>query len=138
MSRETVEAMRHAIEVWNQDDFDAYLEVVGRIAHPDLEWFAVIAQLVEGQESVYRGLPGMRRFWEDWHEVFDFRFDKTDIRDLGGTLLILSHVSVTGRTSGVGLDTPLAMVAKFEDGRLIRLDSYLDHTEALEAVGLSE
>ena len=138
MSQENVEAMRHAIEVWNRDDFDAYLKLVEELVHPDLEWFAVIAQLVEGQDTVYRGLSGMRRFWEDWHEVFDFRFDETDIREIGGKVVVLSRASVTGRGSGVDLETPLAMVVTFEGNRIIHSLSYLDHAEALEAAGLRE
>ena len=134
MSQENVEATRRGIAAWNRGDFDAYLE----LAHPDIEWYPVIAQLVEGQSTVYRGIPGMRRFWEEWHEVFDFRFDETDIRDLGDRVLVLSHVSVTGRASGVDLDTPLAMVVTFEDGLAIRTVSYLDHAEALRAVGLPD
>ena len=138
MSQENANAMRHAIEVWNRGDLDAYLELVENLVHPDLEWYPVIAQLVEGQETVYRGISGMRRFWEDWHEIFDFRFDETEIRDLGEKIVVLSHASVTGRGSGVDLDTPLAMVCAFEGDRMIRSDSYLDHAEALEAAGLRE
>ena len=130
--------MRRAIEVWNRDDFDEYLRLVEQLVHPDIEWYAVIAQLVEGKETVYKGTSGMRRFWEDWHEVFDFRFDETDIRDLGDKLLVLSHASVTGRGSGIDLSTPLAMLVTFEGGQIIRSDSFLDHAEALEAAGLSE
>ena len=138
MSRENAEAMRRAIEAWNRDDFDAYMELVRELAHPDLEWYPVIAQLVEGQQTVYRGIEGMRRFWEDWHEVFDFRFHETEIRDLGDKLLVLSRASVSGRASGVALETPLAMVSTFQDGLMIRSESYLDHADALAALGLSE
>ncbi len=138
MSQENVEAMRRAIEIWNRGDLDAYLELIQELVHPELEWYAVIAQLVEGEQTVYRGIDGMRAFWDDWHEVFDFRFDETEIRDLGDTLVVLSQVAATGRTSGVGLETPLAMVVTFDGGRVIRQHSYLDHAEALEAVGLRE
>jgi hypothetical protein len=138
MSEENVESTRRAIEVWNQDDFDEYLQIVEELVHPDIEWYAVIAQLVEGQETVYRGIPGMRSFWEDWHEIFDFKFDETDIRDLGERLVVLTHASVTGQGSGVELSTPLALLLTFEGDRIIRSDSFLDHAEALEAAGLSE
>ena len=138
MSEENVQSMRRAIEVWNRDDFDEYLRLVEELVDPDIEWYAVIAQLVEGKDTVYRGIPGMRRFWEDWHEVFDFRFDETDIRDLGDKLIVLSHVSVTGRGSGIDLSSPLAMLVTFERGRIVRSDSFLDHAEALKAAGLSE
>jgi ketosteroid isomerase-like protein len=138
MSEENVESTRRAIEVWNRDDFDEYLRTVEELIHPDIEWYAVIAQLVEGKETVYRGISGMRRFWEDWHEVFDFKFDETDIRDLGDRLVVLTHVSVTGQGSGVELSTPLALLLTFEGDRIIRSDSFLEHDEALEAAGLSE
>ena len=138
MSRENISAVRRAIEAWNRDDVDAYLELVEELAHPDLEWYAVIAQMVEGQDSVYRGPAGMRRFWEEWHEVFDFHFEDTVIREVAGKVVVLSRAVVKGRGSGVDLETPLAMVLTFEGDRLIREVSYLDHAEALKAAGLSE
>lgn len=137
MSAENVEAMRRGIQVWNQGNFDAYMSLIEETAHPDLEWFPVIAQLVEGKDTVYRGIDGMRRFWKDWHDVFDFRFDDMEIRDLGETLVVLTHASVTGRGSGVDLTTPLAMVISYEDGLMFRSESYLDHDEALRAAEAS-
>ena len=135
MSRENGVLVRRGIEAWNRGDFDAFSE----LAHPDSVWVPAVAQLVEGEEAVYRGLSGLRRFWEDWHGgVFDFRFREEDIRDLGDTVLVLSRVSATGRASGVDLDTPFGMVLTIQGGRLIRMVSYPDREEALEAVGLSE
>jgi hypothetical protein len=103
MSQENVDAVRRAIEVWNTDDLDAYLAIIEELVHPDLEWYAVIAQMVEGQDSVYRGVAGMRHFWEEWHEVFDFRFEDTDIRETAGKVVVLTRAVVTGRGSGVDL-----------------------------------
>jgi ketosteroid isomerase-like protein len=126
------------MEVWNRGDYDEWTALIGQLAHPELEWYPVIAQLVEGPETVYRGLDGMGQFWSDWHEIFDFQFEDAEIRDLGDTLVVLSQVSVKGRGSGVGLETPLAMVVRFEEGRLRRLDSYLDPAEALRAAGVPD
>jgi ketosteroid isomerase-like protein len=137
MSQANLEAMARGIEAWNRGDVDAYMEIVDALIDPELEWHAVIAELVEGQTAVYRGHAGMRRFWDDFHDVWDFQFDAIDFRDLGDALVILAQTSVTGRASGVELETPLGMVARFADGRLIRLDSYLDHGETLAAAGLS-
>jgi hypothetical protein len=138
MSQENVERMGRGIAAWNSGDLARYLQAVEETVHPELEWHAVIAELVEGGEAVYRGHDGMRRFWEDWHDVWDFHFDALDFRDLGETLIVLAQISATGRASGAQLKTPLAMVATFSDGLLIRLDSYLDHDEALAAVGLGD
>src|SRR5688500_1034614 len=137
MSQKNADAVRRGIEAWNNDDVDAYLELMEELAHPDLEWYAVIAQMVEGDDSVYRGPAGMRRFWEEWHEVFDFHFEDTDIREVAGKVVVLTRAVIKGRGSGVDLETPLAMVLTFEGDRVIREVSYLDHAEALEAAGLS-
>ena len=135
MSRENVELVRQGLEAWNRGDLDAFLER----AHPDCEWVPAVAQQVEGENAVYRGISGLRRFWEDWHGgVFDFQFREEDIRDLGDTVLVLSRVSATGRASGVDLDTSFGMVLTIEGGRLIRMVSYPDREQALEAVGLQE
>jgi len=130
--------MLRGIAAWSSGDFEAYLEVVEQSVDPELEWHAVIAELVEGRAAVYRGHSGMRRFWEEWHDVWDFRFDQVDFRDLGERLVVLAQISVTGRGSGVELETPLAMVATFTEGRLIQVDSYLDHDQALTAVGVAD
>ena len=43
-----------------------------------------------------------------------------------------------GRESGAEVESPIAYVAQYRNGKVIRLDDYLDHQEALEAAGLSE
>jgi ketosteroid isomerase-like protein len=134
MSQENVEFVRRGIEAWNRGDLDRVLEG----AHPNIELTPVIAQLVEGGDSVYRGLSGLRRFWEDWRVAWDFRFSEVDIRDLGEAVLVISRVSVTARATGLDLDTPMAVIFSFEEGRMVRMVSYLDAAEALEAVGPRE
>lgn len=96
-------------------------------------------RLVEGENAVYRGIPGLRRFWAEWHGgTVDFRFGAADIRDLGDTVLVLSQVSTTGRASGVDLETPFGMVLTIEGGRVLRMVSYRNREQALEAAGLRE
>ena len=43
-----------------------------------------------------------------------------------------------GKESGVETTRPLAFVFRLRDGRIVRGESYLDVSEALDAVGLSE
>jgi ketosteroid isomerase-like protein len=56
----------------------------------------------------------------------------------GDSVVAITEASVTSARSGLDLATPMAMVCEFRDGRLIRLISYLEEDQALEAVGLSE
>jgi ketosteroid isomerase-like protein len=134
MSRENVEVIRGGLEAWNRGDLDAMLKVMD----PDVELTPVIAQLVEGGDAAYRGIPGARRFWEDWRITWNFQFGDLDLREAGDDVVMITQVSVTSQASGLNLDTPMAAVFKLRNGRLIRMTSYLDPAEALEAVGLSE
>ena len=49
---------------------------------------------------------------------------------------MLGRVEGCGKGSGVPVDMPLAQIFYFRDGRICRIRSYLDHDEALKAVGL--
>ena len=78
MSEEYVAAVRRSLEGWNRDDFDACVEM----AHPDLEWISEVAQQLEGQELVYRGLDEFRRYWDEWHEIWSVRIEVLEIADM--------------------------------------------------------
>lgn len=134
MSQENVEALRRGLEAWNRGHLDAVLELLD----PDVEMRPVIAQLVEGGEVVYRGISGARRFWEDWRIAWNFQLGDLDLRDAGDDVVMITRVSVTSETSGLDLETPMAAVCRFRDGRVLRMTSYLEPSRALEAVGLPE
>ena len=134
MSRENVEVIRGGLEAWNRGDLDVLLKVMD----PEVELTPVIAQLVEGGDAVYRGIPGARRFWEDWRIAWNFQFGDLDLREAGDDVVMITQASVTSHASGLDLDTPMAAVFTLRNERLIRMTSYLDPAEALEAVGLRE
>jgi ketosteroid isomerase-like protein len=134
MSREHVEAVRRGVEAWNRGDLDGWLEVMD----PDVELTPVIAQLVEGGDAAYHGVSGARRFWQDWRIDWDFQFADLDLRDADDDVVMIAQASVTSQSSGLDLDTPMGAVCTLRNGLLIRMTSYLDPAEALEAVGLRE
>jgi ketosteroid isomerase-like protein len=80
----------------------------------------------------------MRRFWEEWHSVWDLAIDVSEIRDLGDTVLALGRIRARGKTSGVDLDEAVGYVFEFDEGLIRKSRAYLDPSEALEAAGLSE
>ena len=43
-----------------------------------------------------------------------------------------------GQASGVSLTQAFAYIGALEDGKIIRLQEFYDHDEALEAAGLAE
>jgi ketosteroid isomerase-like protein len=134
MSRENVEMVRKSLEAWNRGDVDAWLES----AHPQIEWVSEVVRRVEGSETGYRGPSEMRRFWDEWHSVWDVTIDVSAIRDLGDTVLALARIRMRGEASGIDLETPVAYVFEFDEGLARRVRAYLEPQRALEAVGLRE
>jgi ketosteroid isomerase-like protein len=134
MSQVSVEVARTAIEAWNRGDVDTYVGCF----HPRCEWFSAVIGKMEGDETVYRGHDELRRFWEEWHSVWDLTIEVSEYRELGDTLLILGRMRARGKASGIHLDVPVAYVGESEEGLIRKLRAYLDPKQALEAVGLSE
>ena len=134
MSQENVELVRRALEGWNRGDFGAWIES----AHPDVEWSSAITRRMEGAQTVWRGRADARRFWDEWHSLWDLTIEISEFRDLGDTVVALGRMEIHGKASGVDLEESVAYVAEFEEGLIRRMRAYLDQDEALGAVGLSE
>jgi ketosteroid isomerase-like protein len=88
---------------------------------------------------VYRGHGGVRDWFRELDEVVDeIHVEYTDIRDLGDRVIAIGRIRARGRGSGVVTESPLATVSDTRNGKSVRVRSYLDPDEALEAAGLSE
>jgi ketosteroid isomerase-like protein len=135
MSEENVEPIRRAIEAWNRADIDGWLDEATR----DFVWIPAGPAAVE--RSVYRGRDEVREAMaggagrEIWEE---FRFEESEIRSLGESVVWLGRVHAKGKASEVELDQEFAIHAVVRDGRLARTEGFLSRAEALEAAGLSE
>ena len=133
MSDENVKNLRRAFQAWNRRDVDGWLEQTA----PDFEWIPANPGAVE--RNVYRGDEEVRRafaeIWEIWEE---FRFEESEIRDLGGSVVWLGRVHARGRTSHVELDHDFAAHLQLRGDKAIRAEAFLTWQEALEAAGLTE
>jgi ketosteroid isomerase-like protein len=129
--------LRGGLEAFNRRDLDALLLGFHPASevHPPREF--VEAGL---WEACYRGPAGYREFVSSWSEVFgaDVRLEPVELIDLGEMLVVLSNVSVRAQASGVPVTQKWASVSTLKDGWVIKHQHYLDHAEALEAVGLRE
>jgi ketosteroid isomerase-like protein len=138
MSQENVEIVRSLFEAVNRRDYASAVEYV----HPEAEIRPGIAGLDTagpGSGSRLCGRDEVRQYFEDgaktW-ETITVEFEEvTEIPD--GRVLAGERWRVRGR-DGIEVDANCADVYSFRDGLIIRGDGFRDHTEALEAVGLSE
>jgi ketosteroid isomerase-like protein len=134
MSQQNVDAVRRSFDGWNRGDFDAWLEA----AHPDVEFYSEILKRIEGGETVLRGPAELRRFWNEWHSLWDLTIDLSEIRDLGDTIVALGRIRTRGKGSGVDLEGAVAYVFEFDGGLARNVRAYLNQSRALESVGLAE
>lgn len=94
---------------------------------------------VGGEPVYYAGASGIREFFRDVAQSWEsFRFEATDLRDLGDRVLVLGDVRGRGRLSGVDVDDRWGWLVELRDGRATGLRGFLDQREALAAAGLLE
>ena len=142
MSRENVDLVQRlhsevdiAHVIRNDDVWAAAIEAVGGFYHPDVE--SVRVGLPDGK--TYTGLDGLRDVWREWLAPGPtYRMEPEDVIDLGDTVLLLAHVF--GRLGGsqAEVENTVASVWTVRDGKIARVEFYVDRTEALKAVGLEE
>jgi hypothetical protein len=60
------------------------------------------------------------------------------VRDLGDRVLAFGRFRIRARGTGVDTDFPVAGIATYRDGKLVRWEDFRERRLALEAAGLSE
>ena len=126
-----------SVEAYNRRD----LEVVSIGFAPDLEYYPYREFVEAGlAEPCYRGPAGYRAYIAGTNEVWgaDVRLEPRELIDMGDRLVVLADMPMRAQASGVPLGETYACVQTLKDGRVIRQRDFLDHAEALEAVGLRE
>jgi ketosteroid isomerase-like protein len=140
MSQENVEIIHRAYALLS--DWPA----VRRGDHDDayLDYFAHDAELVlppiyPDTESAYVGLEGWKRWLQEIDDVFDdWGFEAEQILDAGQQVVVLVRTSGTAKQSRAAVTISAAHVHTLRDARVVRVEVFLDRSEALEAAGLSE
>jgi ketosteroid isomerase-like protein len=133
MSRENVEVVKRAVEAFSARDVD----LAAALATPDFEWFPAMTGTVE--RGSYQGREGVGAYLRDVLDTWaELRVLAAEFRDLGDRVLMLGRMAGRGRGSGAPVDAPIGMVFECRGGRIAQIRSFLDHGEALEAVGLAE
>jgi ketosteroid isomerase-like protein len=90
-------------------------------------------------EEVFHGRDGYLQLWRYWLDAFeDIRWDPEEVLDFGDKLLVTTQQRGHGSGSGVGVSEPVFQLFTLRRGLVIRQEDFLNHAEALEALGLSE
>jgi ketosteroid isomerase-like protein len=99
-----------------------------------------VANAAVASRGRYEGADGIRRFFADIEDTGpDFQLDLELLQDVGGErVLAFLRVTSHGRASGLPTPAETGNVYEFKEGKIRRIQIFLDRAEALEAAGLSE
>jgi ketosteroid isomerase-like protein len=135
MPQENVDQAHRAADAYSRRDVDALLEELD----PEVEWHSALSTVLSGEATVYRGHDGVREWFRELDDALgEIYVEYSDIRDLGDRVVAIGRIRTRGRESGVETESPLAAVSDLRNGKAVRVRTYLDPKEALEAAGLSE
>jgi ketosteroid isomerase-like protein len=135
MSQENVEAFKRGVEAYNRRDAHALVHDLD----PTVEWHPALLVMLGGEATVYHGHEGVRELLRDIDDTLaEIHVEFSEIRDPGEQVVAIGRIRTRGKASGALTESPLGYVADFRNGKVIRIRTYLDPSEALEAAGLSE
>jgi uncharacterized protein len=132
MSQETVDVVRRGFEAWNAGDLDTLRK---QIYDPRIIW--------RGPEDwpepgPYAGRDAVMRQVEQLHETWDSEQMRliSDFIDVGDRVAVRFIWQTTGQ--GPAFNFEATGVYTVRKGRIVAIEFFWDHAEALEALGVSE
>lgn len=83
----------------------------------------------------YRGRDGFMRWSREWLEAWEsFRMEETDLVEIGDSIVVVFlHQYAKGRASGVEVQTDVAYLLEFLDGKVKRFYLYAEPERAVAA-----
>jgi uncharacterized protein len=132
MSQENVEIVRRGYEAFDRGDIQTVLslmdsEIETRVDRAFPEW-----------EPFY-GRDGFMSFLQAWLEPWEtYRVQVDKLIDAGERVLVAATEFGRSKDTGFDVEQRSYHVWTLKDGRAVRLDSFFEWSEALEAAGLSE
>jgi ketosteroid isomerase-like protein len=90
------------------------------------------------ERRTYRGRAGVRQGWRSWLAAWnDFTTEAEDVIPVGACrYVVLVHLSGRGKESGVPIEADAANIVDVVDGKITRLELFMDRHRALAVAGL--
>jgi ketosteroid isomerase-like protein len=132
MSRENVEVVAEVYADWERGDFKTGTGLFDRHATLVIDSGIPDGGVFVGQEGIR---TYMLRFLEAWESL---TITANSLRPVGDSVLAEVRQLGHGQGSGVAVEHDYFQLWTFRGGRVVRLETILSESEALEAVGLRE
>jgi ketosteroid isomerase-like protein len=120
-------------EAYNRRDVDELLKELD----PEVEWHSALLIPFGGEGTVSRGHDGVREVLrEAYAALAEIHLEYSEIRDLDDRIVGIGRIRTQGKPSGVVTEMAFGTVCDMKNGNAVRIWTYLDPKEALEAAGL--
>ena len=145
MSQENVELVRQLqappgvdlVQLFTDEQtWSAFAETASAFVHPDCEF---VAPGVPSRERAYSGLDGLKGAWLEWLAPWaTYRVEFEEAIDLGESVLVLPRDFGRLADSTQEVKTSGGAIWTVRDGKIARVEFYLNRSEAFKAVGLED
>jgi len=126
MATDRVETVRRLADAVNRADKKAAFACMT----PGVIWNAT-GELLD-QKLHYNGRDDVWGYLRSLDESFgQVRADVDSIEEVGNLVVARVHLHSVGRSSGAQADFLFSSVARFDGGRIARVENYVDHDEAM-------
>jgi ketosteroid isomerase-like protein len=139
MPTAVLDLVRRSYPIYNdgpgimRGDYDDFYR---ELFHPDAE--IIVPQIYPDMEASYVGIEGLRRQRTRMEEIWeDLRWDPERFIEADGTILVLLILSGVAKQSRAPVSAQVAHLWRLSEGRVSRLEVFLDRGEAFAAAGLS-
>jgi len=130
MSQENVEIVRRAWEAWERGDLTGWLDLVS----DDL-----VTRRVGLDNATFHGKEGFLEQASEWSEGFvEWSVAAEEFIDAGDQVVARNHQAARGEASGAPIEMDFWFVYTISQGKIARVDMFVNKREAHEAAGLSE
>jgi ketosteroid isomerase-like protein len=128
VAEENVELVRQGFEAMREGDVDAVLPFI----HPDFE--ATTPPALAAEPDTYRGVDGVRRYFESFYEAMDrVTFEPKDFVQVGERVVVPLTLRARGRTTRIETAQDIVLIWDVKDGKAIRIEVYATLEEAMAA-----
>lgn len=133
MAAGDIELVRAMFDAFNGEDVERILE----LTHPQFE--VAVPPELSAEPDVYRGLQGMRRYWDTFQDALEeIRFQPGRVADAGDGVLVEMRVTARGRQTGIDVEQRVIGIWQMRDGKAYRVQVFARLAEALAALGLDD
>jgi ketosteroid isomerase-like protein len=134
MSQANLEVVRQFADRWARSDWDA-VDEAEQLIDPNVELHGTVGGVEEGR--VTTGLTEMKSEYDAVEEMWDeHRVEIQELLEAGDRVVLLHREHIRGKSSGVEMVLDAAVLFDLRDGRITRIQGYMDRDAALQAAGL--